>query len=322
MSDFLGSADWLGSISDSIPAPDIAANIDWTSPLAVDAGSFDFTGGGGSSWLSDIGRSLGAGGLNALGRVAGGLIGAGGNIIGGNQAAAGANSAALIQAAANAAALDKMLAAEKEARDVLIGRSDRGLAEIDAGMGRYRDTVAPMLTPQPIVIPQHRGMTPQQQIGLEDLRRSGLASLSATGMRGAGRAGIGSLMDQERRYRASVASENDADTRGEMRRATTASNATRQGLASAELQTGGAKANTNILTGNQLASSLQTGGQTAANLTSSSGRASADAARTGGAISGATTLANANLAGDTIGQLGAIFADQRRNSGAGGTWGI
>lgn len=322
MSDWLGDAfsgDWFGSVSDSIPDASIdTSGWDWGS--AVDTGGWDQVGGGDSSWWGSLTNALG--GTSGLTRLVGGALGAGGNVLARNQATSGANQAAAIQAAANAAALDKILAANKEARDVMIQRSDRGLADIDAGLGSFKSTLNPLLTPNPVVIPQHRGLTDQQQIGLEDLRRSGLASLSATGMRGAGRAGIGTIMDQERRYRAAAAAGNDADTRQELRRAQGVADSARGTIAAGELQTGGAKANANMMVGNNLASSITSGGQSAGSLTAQTGQSAADAARTTGAIGANATTSTANVLGDTVGQLGAIIADQRRYSSPGSSWGV
>ena len=254
---------------------------------------------GGGSWLSDV---FGSGGIGAQGTAS--LLGAGigllGNVYGANAASSGQDRALAAQ-----------LQAQKEARDIMLQRSDRGLADIDAGLAAYRATVAPMMTPRPVVSPLYRGMTDNQKIGLEDLRRSGLAAISASGLRGAGRAGIGSIMDQERRYRAAAIDRNEADTLGELRRAQGVSDDTRQRLASAELQTGGAKANTNILTGNNLASSYQAGGN-----------AAATAAQTAGNINANSGMASAKLVGDTVGNLGAIYADNRRNAAGVGAWGV
>lgn len=322
MSDFFGdvfSGDWFGNISDSIPTADIdTSGWDWGG--AVDTGSFDVPSGDGS-WWGTLSNALG--GTSGITRLVGGALGAGGNMLARNQATSGINQGAAIAAAANAAALDKILAANKEARDVMVQRSDRGLADIDTGLNSFKTTLNPLLTPNPVVIPQHRGLTPQQQIGLEDLRRSGLASLSATGMRGAGRAGIGTLMDQERRYRAAAAAGNDADTRQELRRAQGVSDSARGTLAAGELQTGGAKANTNMMVGNQLASSLSNDGLSAGRLTAATGDSSAGAARAAGNVDAAATTSTANLLGDTAGQLGAIIANQqRRYSSPDNSWGV
>lgn len=299
MSDFFGDG-WFDS-----------GATDYVGTPVVDAGTFD-TSSDGSGWFNDIVRGLG--GASSLTKLLGGAAGVIGNTVGANQASAGAERAAAIQAAANAAALDKILAAQKESRDVMTARGDRGLGDIDAGLASYKQTVAPLLTPNPIVLPQYRGLTPQQQIGVDDLRRNGLATISAAGLRGAGRAGIGAVMDQERRFRADAAATNDADTRQELRRAQGVANTARQGQATAELQTGGAKANTNLLVGNGLASSLQAGGNAAGALTTATGNSSANAASTAGNIAGQSTIANSNLVGNTLGSLGAIFADQQQQA--------
>ncbi|CAB4143933.1 hypothetical protein UFOVP469_2 [uncultured Caudovirales phage] len=307
-------SDWFSNLfsggADALSGADLQ---DIVHTVGVDQGVSSAVGGGfdgSTDWWSGISNALG--GTSGLTRLAGGVIGAGGNILASNQAQAGVNQAAAIQAAALAAAGMAAGEANKEARDIMLARSDRGLGEIDAGMNRYRETVDPLLTQKPVVIPQYRGMTPQQTIGLEDLRRSGMASLAASGMRGAGRAGIGTLMDQERRYRADVAAGNDTDTRGELRRTQTNANTARQGLASAELQTGGAKANANMMVGNNLASLITGGGQSAGSLPAQTGQSAADAARTTGAIGANATTSTANVLGGTLGQLGALFADQQR----------
>jgi hypothetical protein len=258
----------------------------------------DAGGSPGGSWLSDIfGGGIGPQGTASL---LGAGIGALGNIFGAQTVSSGQDRA-----------LQAQLAAQEAARREMLARSDRGLADIDAGLAAYRKTVEPLLTPRPIVMNQHRGMTDQQRIGLEDLRRSGLASISASGLRGAGRAGVGALMDQERRYRAAAAAGNDTDTRNEKRRAQGVADDVTQGLASAELQTGGAKANTNIMVGNNLASSHQAGGNAAASAATTTANTNAN-----------STMANARLFGSAVGDLGAIYAnDQRRNSAGSGVWG-
>lgn len=275
------------------------------SDFVVDGGGWDLFdsggggGGGGGSWLSDIfGGSIGPQGTASL---IGAGIGAIGNTLGARTAVAGQE-----------AGLQAQLAAQEAARREMLARSDRGLADIDAGLAAYRATINPLLTPRPVVMTQHRGLTPRQQIGLEDLRRSGLASMSATGMRGAGRAGIGALMDQERRYRAAAVDANDVDTRTEMRRARGVADDATARLASAELQTGGAKANTNILTGNSLASSYQAGGNAAASAAQAAANTNAN-----------STMSNARLLGGAVGDLGAVYAnDWRRGAVDNGTWGI
>ena len=311
MSDFLGgigdffgdAASWGGDFIHGVGLDAVA------DPSAV-GGGFDAPSGD-SGFFGDLLKGITS--PSSISRLLGAGIGVAGNTIGANTAANATNQAALITAAANAAAQDKALAAQKEARDIMIQRSDRGIGAIDAGLADYTKTTNPLLTTQPITIPQYRGMTPQQQIGFDDLTRNGMAAISAGGLRGAGRAGVGAVMDQQRRYRADVAAQNDADTRAEMRRAQGVSNTARQGLGTAQLQTGGAKANTELMTGSGLANSLQAGGNTAAQFTANTGASNAAAARDAGFINANATFGDANILGKALSGLGAVVADRSQS---------
>jgi hypothetical protein len=240
--------------------------------------------------------------------------------------------AAGITAQSNKDALNQYLQFNQQGRDELNASKARGLAAIDAGTAGYAATINPLLTPNPIVLPTYRGLTAQQQTGEQDLLRNSKASLAASGLRGAGRAGVAAIMDQDRRYQEDARAGNDTDTRNEQRRAQSVANNAVSGLAGIQASSAGAKANTELGTGNSLASTFSNAGTTAAGLTSATGQANANAVTSGGnAVAGATNtagtananavdsnatttaqsgLADAKLTGQTIGSLGSIIAGQ------------
>ena len=230
-----------------------------------------------------------------------------------------ATRAAQIQADANQKGLGKYIDFAGQGRDQLNQAKAAGLGAIDAGTQSYANTINPLLTPNPILLPTYRGLTPQQQTGEADMLRTAGATLASSGLRGAGRAGVAAVMDQDRRYQEEARANNDADTRGEMRRAAGVSNNARSGLAGVEAQAGGAKANTEVGIGNQLASSFNNTGSVASNLTSatgsalaggvtSAGAATAGAVDSAGQTSASSDLATAKLTGSTLGSLGSIIA--------------
>ena len=240
------------------------------------------------------------------------------------QQGAGVTSAAAIQAAqiqanANQQALQQYMQFAQQGRDQLNQAKAEGLGAIDAGTAGYANTIAPLLTPNPITIPTYRDLTPQQQTGEQDMLRNGTATLAASGLRGAGRAGVGALMDQDRRYQEDVRSTNDTDTRNEERRAQGVANNARSGLAGIEAQAGGAKANTEVGIGTQIAGNYSQLGSTASNLAQSSGSALANATNVGGAAqagainatgqnTAGSDLATGKVEGTALGSLGSIIA--------------
>ena len=240
---------------------------------------------------------LGAG-ASFLGSLVGGIS----NFLGANSAANGAADAARIQGKYNMLATDKILAENQKARDELNAARARGLGYIDTGLGQYKDTINPLLTSRPIVLPTYRGLTTQQRLGLSDLERTTGQQLAGSGMRGAGRAGVGVALDARRRFITAARGANDADTLGETRAAQGRADAARTGLAGVELGVGGAKAGVDTGTANNLASSFQQGGAQAGSLLANTGQAKASAANTAGNLYGGATVATGNLFGQNVGQ--------------------
>lgn len=188
--------------------------------------------------------------------------------------------------------------ANEKARQEYRDAAARGIAAIQAGTGNYASTINPLLTPNPVQLPMYRGLTPNQQIGREDLLRQGKATLAASGLRGAGRAGVGTILDADRRYIASAQDANDRESRGEMRRAQGVADNARAGLAQVYAQEGGAIANTEIGAGNNIGASLAADGRAAGQNAVAAGNAQAQA-----------TTANGDLWGGAIGALGSVIAD-------------
>lgn len=247
-----------------------------------------------------------------------GAIGAGAQLLGtglttaANNQAADTASAATIQAAqiqadANEKATQEVLVAQQQARDEFRAASQRGLGDIDTGVTNYAGTISPLLTPAPITQPTYRDETTQQQTGEADLLRNANAQLAASGLRGAGRAGIGAVLDQDRRFQEDTRAANDADTIQAKRAAQTVANTARTGLAQVQAQAGGSKANTELLTGNQLGASLQAGGNTASNLTSNTGATTGNAVSTAGNINANADTANGASQASALGNIAGAF---------------
>jgi hypothetical protein len=209
----------------------------------------------------------------------------------------GNQRAASTAADAQMAGTQAQIESNREARQEFRAAADRGIGAIRAGTARYADTIQPLLTPRPVMLPTHRGLTSNQQIAREDLRRDGQAALAASGLRGAGRGGVGVLLDADRRFVASAADANDREVRGEMRRAQGSADDAVSGLARVYAQEGGSIANTEIGAGNQMAQSL-----------ASDGRAQAAGMSNAGLMQGQAAAANAGLWGDAIGGLGSVVA--------------
>ena len=248
-----------------------------------------------------------------------GLVGGASNSSAASTAADGQTAAAQITADANAKALDKQIAFSKQAQDEIRAASGRGLTDIDKGVADYTGTVTPLLNDTPVTLPQYRGLTAAQETGEADLLRQGNASLAASGLRGDARAGIGAVLDQVRRYREDAASTNDASNLAARQQSHGVQNQARSGLAGIQAGAGGSKANTELLTGNNLASSFTGLGQSAANLTQATGAAGANAAINSANTRANATTANGNLFGSTLGStLGNLSFGGNPNVPAGG----
>jgi hypothetical protein len=181
----------------------------------------------------------------------GSLISAGASLLGGLAGGLGASDAA-DTVAENAAAGRAELNAAKQ----------RGIGYLDTGARGATDILTPMTSERPIMLARNRGLTQQQQIGRDDLIRNGQATLAASGLRGAGRAGVASLMDAVGRYDASAHGANDAQDLTAMQTARGSADAAKNRLADVNLQTGAQKANTEIGTGSAIAGNYQSSGNT------------------------------------------------------------
>lgn len=206
--------------------------------------------------LGAVGGALTGGGSTLL--SAG--LGLAGNLIGGAQAQEGYDNAAAIGAATSQAQLDELKRAKAA-----------GLGYIDEGAAKYANTLAPLLTERPILMPAYRGLTTQQQIGRDDLIRTGQASLASSGLRGAGRAGIGTVLDSVARYDAGARGANDAATLAAKATARAGADAARTGLAGVQANTGTIKANTELGTGSQISGAIGNQGEAASRLASQAG---------------------------------------------------
>lgn len=235
-----------------------------------------------SDIVSGVSDFIGGGdGLRAIADIGGAAAG----IIGANRAADAAKDA---QSKARRAFEDQSAAARQEFRQA----SQRGIDAIRAGTNAFQETISPMMA-------SPDRLTPAQQIARDDLLRDGRAVLASSGLRGAGRAGVGQILEADRRFLADAAERNQGR-----------SDRARSALANVLAQEGGSIANTEIGTGNRIGESL----------TSQAGVAS-NAALNQGAITAGQTLDTANLVGGalgtTLGTLGSVIADdmKRRSTG-------
>lgn len=219
------------------------------------------------------------------------LISGGLNLVGGligNNAAQDAN-----RDAANRITQDNAAA-----RAELNAAKQRGIGYIDQGVGDYASTIAPLMAERPILLPTYRGLTTQQQLGRQDLVRTGQAALAASGLRGAGRAGIGTLVDSIGRYDAGARDATDAANRAARMQARTSADAARTGLATVKANAGTAKANTEIGVGSQNAANLSNTGQSLGNLSVASGQDAGTLATSLAKLAGNTLQ---SYAGQTVG---------------------
>lgn len=299
---FGGAADAAGGVVDSLPLPPEFLTEDAASALggAADAG------GGGFPWGSVLG-GIGTV-VRAATPIAGALMGTSANSSAARTQSQATSDAARIQAEALLRAQQMGIDATREAQDRQEAAGQRGIAAIRAGTQGYADTIAPLLVERPISLPAYRGLTEAQQIGRADIRRNSLATLSASGLRGAGRAGVATVMDADRRYVANAVDQNDNRRIAAAQAARASADNARSGLASARAQEGGAIANTEIGQGNRMAETGLQGARTAADLTGTIGGVNSQAALSQGQISAGSDIANAGLWGDALGTLGSVIA--------------
>lgn len=248
--------------------------------------------------------------------IAGAIIGSSANSSAARAQANASAQAAQLQADALLNAQQMNLVASREAMDRQEAAGQRGIAAIRAGTQGYADTIAPLLVERPIALPTYRGLTAAQQIGRDDLQRNALAVLSASGLRGAGRAGVATVMDADRRYVANAVDQNDNRRIAAAQAARTSADNARSGLASVRAQEGGSIANTEIGQGNRMAETGLQGARTVADLTGTIGGVNAQNALSQGQISAGADIANAGLWGDALGSLGAVIAGYGKSANA------
>lgn len=207
--------------------------------------------------------------FNAITPGVGTILGAGlglvGNLIGGNKQQESNDRASELAAQTAQAQLDELKRGKQA-----------GIGHIDAGTQAYADTIAPLLQERPILLPQYRGLTTQQEMGRDDLLRTGQAMLASTGLRGAGRAGVGTVLDSMARYHAQARDANDAANRAAKVGARGSADAAKTGLATIRANAGTAKANTEIGAASQNAAVLGNQGQAQQQYEINSGRISGD----------------------------------------------
>jgi hypothetical protein len=282
----------LGAIEQT-PLPDLPGYTpggieDPSLPMPPPAPPGDPGSAGGKSWFGQATDALGGG--RGLASLAGLGLGAGlsasGNTAAANTASDAAVRAAQIQADAQA-----------QARAAYQKNALAGIDAVNTGVNNYAATINPLLTPNPIMLPQYRGLTTSQQIGLADLDRNNKATLAASGLRGAGRAGIGTVMDSESRYIANAQDGNDRQRLQAMQQAQQTANSARTGLAGVYAGQGSTIANIETGIGNNASGSLATTGNNTAAAVNTVGQTQAGA-----------TLANTQLAGGALGSIGATLA--------------
>lgn len=262
------------------------------------------------SWFDDLWR--------VVAPVLPSAINAGARLYGANQAANANTDAARLsaeaalrgsqlQANATQRGIDTNAQLQREGRAETRAAAGRGIEAIRAGTQDFARTTAPMLTERPIMLPSYRGLTDAQQIARDDLRRNGLATIAASGLRGSG-AGVRSVMDQDRRFVADAAARGDADRLGAMRSARASADSARQNLGQVYAQQGSAIANTEIGAGNSIANNLSNEGRSTAGMLASQGNAQAQGMQMAADTQAQAGVANAGVWGDTLGAIGSIVA--------------
>ena len=297
-----GGIDWAAMGGDGS-----ASGGGWSAPAGVASGG---VGGGGGSWWDTAARYAQP--------VIGGL---GGAVLGylGNRAAANERSDASTRAAqisANASTQSAQIAADALARSQALMReaTARGTDAINSGYDRFEQTMAPLTTPRPIMLPTYRGLTDAEQIARGDIRRNALATLAASGLRGAGRAGVGAVMDSDRRFVANATQTNDNRRLAAMQDASRRADSATASLATARQGRGQALANIEIGQGNRVAGTEGQIGATQGAGVQQAGAAMAQDASNQGTIASGEITANTMLGQDALGALGSVIADSMKSS--------
>lgn len=267
---------------------------------------------GGGNWWDDIvsgGRSV----LSALGSgsgiagIAGALLSSGANRDAANARAAAATEAARMSSDAYLRGVALQQEGNAAARAQYADAANRGVAAIQGGTQNYAATIAPLLNPTPVTLPTYRGLTAAEEIAAQDQHRAGMATLAASGLRGAGRAGIGAVMDQDRRLRAASATQNDNRRLSAMQTADTQAKNARSALAGIYANEGGAIANTLVGAGNRIGENLSTSAQQAAQGGVSAANATGQGLTTAAGYGADADLANAQLYGGALGTISSLI---------------
>lgn len=194
------------------------------------------------------------------------LIGAGATIYGANLQSKANNQAAQIATTANQ------------------GSTDAQLKSIDVAektMQTQQRAASPGLIAIQNIIGRGSSLTPEQQIALDDARRTTLDSLGGSGVRGSARATVAAVNDVEGRMRGGFLSTNQAKS-------------------------------------DQAASNLSgqyfNAGNNIADLNLASGKTVSQGLLNSGDINAANTMGQATLKGTAIGDIGAVIADQIKAS--------
>lgn len=206
------------------------------------------------------------------------------------------------------------------AADTLTGAGDRGIAAVTAGQGQVEDLFRPVIGEAADTYnPGYRlGLTPNQTIAREDLLRRARGVVAASGLRGAGRGGVATILDADRRFLAQAADTNDGLNRDAEKanltlRQTqrTRADAARSALASSAMTTGQSISNLETRRGEGVANirTAQGGAQAASTrrrgeIASTAIRGDLDATRT--QLAADETAAKTRVAGRNA------FADDRK----------
>ena len=241
--------------------------------------------------------------FSAIADVVGAGLGFAGNRAAADEAREGAERSAQISAeAADRARAEYRQAAERGVTALQTGR-DRARAEIDPILGYTQEAPGYLRN---VMLSADTDLTPDQQQGLDDLHRDIRSSLAASGLRGAGRAGVAAYGDAVGRYRSRAADQNQA----------------RRDQAAGVLEARGANARTNLGnleadTGRGIAATETRTAIPAGQAIMQAGDVAAGAARDSGRYSADAMLANTSLAGNTVGSITALVADDLKRERGG-----
>lgn len=169
-----------------------------------------------------------------------------------------------------------------DARKASSKAQQKAMAEANARLQYLVDAGAPARSKLMQISAQNPYvLTPEQLIGREDNLRAARTNLAASGLRGAGRAGVGLINDSDRRYMAQAVAQNQQ--RGDSATSTLAGD------------------QVHAVTG-QAANSRSLGTALGTNEVAM------------GQNNAATTLGNAQVAGSTLGALASVIAGQNKTA--------